>query len=147
MAAEAPLDPGITSGATVHQTTLLDALWHCHQLAAPVDKPLILARAVDWVTRFPVEPAPRSEPLHEWSERLRRPDEESSFLAELRRQVVLRAVNEHDFKLFGAMESVASQLPPPARSRWWARMAHFHVTRTATGWARLEEARALIASL
>jgi hypothetical protein len=147
MAAEVPLDPWVTSGGAVHQTTLLDALWHCHQLAAPVEKPLILARAVRWVTGFRVEPAPSSEPLPEWSEWLRRPGGESSFLAELRRWVALRAISEHDFKLFAAMESVASQLSPPARSRWWAKMTNSHVARAATGWARLEEARSLIATL
>jgi hypothetical protein len=147
MAARTPLDPSLISGGTIHQTTLLDALWHCHQLAAPEEKPLILARAVRWVTGFRVEPAPSSEPPHEWSEWLRRPGGEASFLAELRQRVALWSIGEHDFKLFAAVENIASQLPPPARSRWWARMTNSHVARATTGWSRLEEARALIAAL
>lgn len=140
-------EQGSPTGAAVHQTTLLDALWFIHDQATPAQRAQIVATAVPWildlhgsVTRAPAaDHAVRFAAA--WSA-VR--NNEPEVVETLRRAVARKGSNEHDFKYFGAVETVAPKLSLETRQQWWAAATLAHPSGATEGWELGEQARTLL---
>ncbi len=144
------LDDGKTNndggGRALHQTTLLDALWFVYDRASPLDRPYVLADAVERTLEV------RSAARQERSEALAGPlsrlrADSDGFLEDLRDEVAAKATGEHDFKFFGAAEAIAGRLAGDLRERWWAAASLADPIGTKNRWHLADEASARLEAL
>jgi hypothetical protein len=138
----------LTGGLGLHQTTQLDALWLAYDISAPDQRPAVLSAAVAATLKLRRDSAidPRAESAFNRAQREVEAGE-ARFVEDLRTEVSLKGDGEHDFKFFGACESIAARLPLAERQRWWAAASCASPFGTSQRWSRADEALALIREL